>query len=237
MAMPLAPATQRRDWMDRTWNRFAYRCLPLVIANQSGWVIQSAHTLKATWNGSDALNAVTIEHLDGQAQHSAASHFGAGVLTFHIPYLFRTPPGWNLLARGPVNNPKDGISPLEGIVETDWTAATFTMNWKFTRPDFPVIFEQGETVCMVVPQRRGELERFTPEIRAFDEQADDARKYAVWSISRSAFNEALRVSEPEAVGEGWQRNYMKGRDLPGQAPFPGHQSSLKLAPVTDRRKK
>jgi hypothetical protein len=30
------------------------------------------------------------------------------------------------------------ISPLDGIVETDWLEATFTMNWKLTRPNHTV---------------------------------------------------------------------------------------------------
>jgi Family of unknown function (DUF6065) len=43
--------------------------------------------------------------------------------------VFRTPPGCNLYVRGPANSPKDGIAALEGIIETDWSEATFTMNW------------------------------------------------------------------------------------------------------------
>lgn len=42
--LPLTPAPIDRDWMDATPDRFAYRCLPLVIANQAGWVIPSALT-------------------------------------------------------------------------------------------------------------------------------------------------------------------------------------------------
>jgi hypothetical protein len=29
----IIPGQQRRPWMDETRNRFAYRCLPLTIAN------------------------------------------------------------------------------------------------------------------------------------------------------------------------------------------------------------
>ena len=56
------------------------------------------------------------------------SHFGSGVLTFHAGYLFRTPPGWAVWARGAPNTVKDGIVPLDGLVETDWLPFTFTMN-------------------------------------------------------------------------------------------------------------
>jgi hypothetical protein len=35
----------------------------------------------------------------------------------HLPMLFRSPAGYNLLVPGPANYPKDGVRPLEGIVE------------------------------------------------------------------------------------------------------------------------
>jgi hypothetical protein len=43
----------------------------------------------------------------GEVSPSAISHFGSGILTWNVPYLFRTPPGYNLLVRGPANWPKD----------------------------------------------------------------------------------------------------------------------------------
>ena len=38
--MPLEPAPTDREWMDNSGQRYAYRCLPLVIANQAGWIIR-----------------------------------------------------------------------------------------------------------------------------------------------------------------------------------------------------
>ncbi len=37
--MPLQTAERTRQWMEDTVDRFAYRCLPLAIANQVGWDI------------------------------------------------------------------------------------------------------------------------------------------------------------------------------------------------------
>jgi hypothetical protein len=158
-AMRLVPAPSGRTWMTETPNRFAYRCLPLLIANQAGWLLLNRHAVRATWNGSDALDGVAVEPL-GERLPTVRSHFGSGILTWNLPFLFRTSPGYNLLVRGPANWPKDGACPLEGLVETDWSPATFTMNWKLTRPHFPVVFEEDEPICMIVPQRRGELEAF-----------------------------------------------------------------------------
>jgi LPS sulfotransferase NodH len=161
MKTTVVPGGPTRAWMNATPNRFAYRCLPMVIANQWGWMIETSHRVEAVWDGSHQPAGLVVTS-DAGDKCIAASHFGSGVLTFHVAHLFRTPPGYNMHVRGPANMPKDGICALEGIVETDWMEATFTMNWKLTRPNHPVVFEAGEPIAMISPVRRNELERFVP---------------------------------------------------------------------------
>jgi Family of unknown function (DUF6065) len=225
--MRLVSAPSPRDWMDATPNRFANRCLPLRIANQAGWFILNDHALRATWNGGNKPSDLEIESLDGETSYSPKSHFGSGILTFSLSFLFRTPPGYNLQVRGPANWPKDGAYPLEGIVETDWAIATFTMNWKLTRADLPVTFEAGEPICMIVPQRRGELESFCPEIHELDEEPESASAYMQWAESRRKFNQALTVPGSEAVKSGWQKHYVRGT-TPSGGRVEEHQTKLKL---------
>lgn len=86
----------------------------------------------AVWDGGERENAVRIRP-DPGTHAPAVSHFGSGTLTFHIPCLFKTDSGTNLFVTGPLNRPKDGIAALTGIIETDWSPYTFTMNWRFTR--------------------------------------------------------------------------------------------------------
>ncbi len=214
-----------RVWMDATPGRFANRCLPMLIANQSGWLLLNPSPVLLTWDGSRAVSGVTVRALSDGAS-PAVSHFGQGIVTWHVPYLFRTPPGWNLLVRGPSNCPKDGIYALEGVVETDWAPETFTMNWQLTRPGLEVRFEEGEPYAMLVPQRRGDLEDFNPVLRRLSEAGDAAAEHRVWAASRQAFNQqvaARQVSE----GPGWQREYFQGRRLGGER-VAQHQRRLRL---------
>ena len=44
-------ADWQRDWMDATPNRYAYRCLPLTITNQTGWWIRNPVGFTAAWSG------------------------------------------------------------------------------------------------------------------------------------------------------------------------------------------
>jgi hypothetical protein len=228
----LVPAPASRDWMNDTIARFANRCLPLLVANQAGWVLLNQHRLRVTWNGGDSVNDLRIDYPRGGPAAPALSHFGHGILTWHIPYLFRTPPGYNLWARGPANWPKDGIYPLEGIVETDWAVATFTMNWKMTRPYHPVVFEVDEPICMLVPLRRNEVEDWQPVIQPIETAPELQAHYEHWSRSRSQFNTDLRTPGSEAVQRGWQKDYFQGHSPDGMT-APEHQTKLYVPPFSE----
>ena len=232
--LPLEPSPVGRPWMDATTNRFAYRCLPLVIANQAGWVVRNTHRLTVEWDGTQGTDGLRIGYGEPVAAPYAVSHFGGGVLTFTIGYLFRTPPGYNLQIRGPVNWPKDGISPLDGIVETDWTHASFTMNWKLTRPGLIVTFEPDEPIATIVPIARAQLEHWAPEIQPIAADADWQRGYTAWSGLRTSFNAALTQRRPQAVAAGWQRHYLLGMNVAGEH-APDHHTGLQLQPFADRR--
>lgn len=249
--MPLAVAPVDRDWMDASDRRAAYRCLPLAIANQAGWLLPCPAGFSAYWDGGPGKDSVRLEFdpppgaapapdpfgfsvvsfaAPAPARHHdprILSHFGNGVITFSVPYLFRTPPGVNLWVKGPSNFIKDGAQPLEGIVETDWLPATFTMNWKLTRPYHAVRFEAGEPICMLVPVPRGLAEALEPRYAPLSGEPELERDFREWERSRAAFNAALAQERPEAVQRGWQRDYMKGL-TPRGGRVSEHQTRLAL---------
>lgn len=225
--MPIVPAFRAREWMDETDDGFAYRCLPLLIANQLGWFLLNTQKLCITWSGGNSQDSLRVEAPEGGPPKLASSHFGEGVVTWDVPYLFRTSPGYNLLVRGPANWPKEGIYPLEGLVETDWLGATFSINWKMTRPDCEVTFEPGEPLAMIVPQRRGELEAFHPEVLDIESNAEIDHDYQQWETQRVGFITKLREADPEAERQGWQKHYLRGIKISGES-AEHHQTKLQL---------
>jgi hypothetical protein len=133
----------------------------------------------------------------------------------------------NLWVKGPSNWIKDGIQPLEGVVETDWLTASFTMNWKLTRPNHPVRFEQGEPICMIVPVPRGLAEELQPQYLPLDSDPELSRQFDAWSQGREAFNKALDEGREDIVRRGWQKDYNKGL-MPSGVLAKNHQTRLKL---------
>jgi len=230
--LPIRTSERARDWIEALPDRFAYRCLPLAMANQLGWELLCPVTFTARWSGRDGLDAIDIRFHEEKSE-LVGSHFGHGILTFSTGYLFRTTKSHNLWIKGPANFPKDGIAPLEGIIETDWAPFTFTMNWQFTRKRLKVTFEKDEPIACLLPYPRHYAAKFEPELKNLNEDPKLYQQYVSWREDRLRFNEELKQEGSEAQQEGWQRTYMKGQDLSGTT-FAGHQTKLPMKDFTRR---
>ena len=228
--LQLVAAPRRRRWMDKIVH--PNHCPPLRLANEAGWFLLNDHQIDVLWTGGEDCQSLTVQHVDGGAKHFAYSHFGYGLLTFQLPYLFRTPPGYNLLVRGPANCPKDGAFALDGLVETDWSPARFFMTWQITRANQVVRFDAGEPICMIVPQWRGDLERFAPEVRDLTTDSALQADHERWACAREKRVIEVQTSRAGAPRNWLQRDYDRGW-FPGGPVATEHQTRLHLQPFRD----
>jgi len=232
-APEIVPARPERMWMDRTPNRFAYRCTPITMANTTGWELLCPHHVALTWTGGGATLDIGIVET-GKAAGSAPlvqSHFGNGIATFMPGHVFRTDPDWALWCRGSPNMCKDGLTPLEGLVETEWLPFTFTMNWRFTRPG-TVEFRRGEPFCFVTPVPHVAMEAIRPRVMPLAADPQLAADHAAWKGSRDDLNARLAAREPAAMQAKWQRYDLKGEPPRGEAAPDTHRIKRRMrAPV------
>lgn len=228
----IVPAQPQRQWMDEFPDRHAYRCLPMTIANSSGWEILCPAPIEIVWNGGprqEDLEIRALKPLPGNRPvgEICRSHFTQGIMTFHVGYIFRTDPEWDLLATGPFNSPKENVSPLTGITETDWLPYPFTMNWQTLRPG-RVIFEEDEPFCFILPVRKQALMDCKPEIRKLSDEADLNRQYEMFKEARSGFMQKLERRDPETIKQAWQKYYFLGAH-PDGTKADQHVNKLRLA--------
>ena len=229
--LDVRPAPREREWMDATDQHYAYRCLPLNMANGHGWELLCPTGMDVHWDGGNALESVTVSP-DAGTEAIAVSHFGYGILTFHVPCVFQTPPGHELYVTAPINRPKDGIAGLTGLIETDWSPYGFTMNWKFTRPG-RVRYEAGEALCHFFPVARSTLAGTEPVWQPLSHNPALAQEHHAWLHSRGQFLQELGMPDSAASRAGWQRSYFKGPS-PGQCPAGvEHRTKLRL-PMFER---
>jgi hypothetical protein len=229
-------ADWQRDWMDATPSRFAYRCLPLTIANQTGVWVKNPVGFTATWQGSERPGSIDFQ-FDGPAEvwrKWLSNEFGAGIITWNTPFLFRTrPAGSRLLVSGPANAFKDNAHALTAILESDWMTMSFTMNWKIMRPGHPVRFEAGEPIFQAIPLASnacGDIEAARVTYKKLGDDPDLSRAYREWDRSRQRFIERSRAGDLKP--DEWQRDYFLGRDASGQPSAPVHMTKVKPPKVS-----
>ena len=228
----MVPGRQSRDWMDSFASRHPYRCLPLNMANTTGWEILCPIGFTAEWNGgpTQADIVITPDRPTPNLHHIVTSHFTRGVLTLHPQYLFRTPPGWGILCSGAPNHIKDGIQALVGLIETDWLPFPFTMNWLMTRPGM-ISFKKGEPFCFIQVVEHKKQDTIQPVIKSLESDPDFKNQFDAWAKQRNEFNESLVRRDPDAVKEAWQKFYFKG-----EKPDPTGQVVEKVEDHINRRR-
>jgi hypothetical protein len=143
--------------------------------------------------------------------------------------IFRTAPGVNLWVTGPTNAFKDGLQGLSATVETDWIPFPFSMSWKFTRPDHPVRFAQGEPFCLFVPVTRGLVAASEPRITSITENPELLEAWR-WGTARRSLDGLLAESERDLY-QRWYKNGEAPRRSTGDAPA-DHETNIVARPFT-----
>lgn len=225
-----------RAWMDNTAQSYAYRCLPLNIANAHGWSFHLPFDVMAWWNGDQVKESIKFRTRgEGNIADVCMSNFGHGIITFFVRGVFRTEPGWDLYISGAANAPLDGVAPLQGVAETDWSPYSFTMNWQITRPGTWVTFPKGYPFCSIFPVPHGYLQGIEPEIRSMSDNPELKRQHDEWSAGRRQFIADLGDPQSRATKDKWQKNYYQGK-MPDGADGPDdHLIKLRLREFSDLR--
>jgi hypothetical protein len=228
----LVPAPRTREWMDNTPSAFAYHCLPLVMANSLGWHLLNNVPCEMEWDGTEPSSGLKIwptEDLTENEKHFLpSSHFGSGVVTFHVEFMFWTERKISIITKGPTNRPKHGIAPLEGVIETDWLPYPFTVNWKMTAKNTRVRFERNEPIAQIIPWPMDTLDQFEPEVRSLQENPELFAQYEDYRKKRTVFNKKF-----EQDGKKRQKYYVRGEDSLGNK-AEEHRTDWKVKPfITD----
>ena len=132
----------KRDWMDETYNKHAYQCLPMTVANVSGWELVLPHDVVVTWD--DRLSTARV--IEGEFTKSGwhlVQNSITGMVSFALGYSIRTEPGIHIALSGSPNFYLDGAFPLAATVPTDWWPDEVNMNWAITKTNTEILFPAG----------------------------------------------------------------------------------------------
>jgi hypothetical protein len=222
MPLTIKPGEKQRQWMDETPGKYAYRCLPLSMANCTGWDLYPNDDFVVSWDGSIDQRNLQINYSETDS-HFITSSFGSGIFTVHTGFLFRTEPEWDMLVTGSPNHPCSWASPLSGVVETFWNDFTFTMNWKIHKAG-SYTWPKETPICRVLPIPHN-YDIVTEVVDLVDEPKQFER-YDTWARERmQIIDEIAYVYETGKDGKRvkagqpkteWEKDYYAGRRKNGE---------------------
>ena len=136
----------RRDWMDETYKKHAYQCMPMTVANVYGWELQMEEDLVVQWDGGNTPPTI----LSGQTTSSGREQANAsiiGMVSINMGWAINTETGYSLWMSGSPNYFLDGASALTATIPSSWWPDESQMNWKITKIGEPVTFPAGSPFC------------------------------------------------------------------------------------------
>ncbi len=236
----IRPSPPRRDWMDDVPAGYIYRCIPLLAANTMGWELLNPVDTSMIWDGGDRIENIKIE-CQQRGLFTASSHFGSGIATWYVPFLFKTSPDLGLYICGPANHEHNDARPLDAFVRTDWLPFPFTVNWKMSRSGTPVTFKKGEPIARVMPFPLALIDETQLEIVSLSSDPGFKAEVTEFGRARAANVAAQRANIAKAAASGelpsqdgvYNAQYVKAKGNEGGGT--PHQTIFKPRPVIDKR--
>jgi len=231
-------------------------CGPYIHANQAGWWLTSPVDVDITYRGNgkydekfyseyEPLEKFVIKSSlrpNDKFRDEGRTLIGKGnaapeVYQIWTGCIFRTPPGWGLHVRTPINFTEVHRRPFwiqEGMLETDWMAYDIWINLEFHTVNQTVSLRRNmwPPLAQIIPVRR---ESYQSKWSMTDEILDSSREdhKDVWD-----FWQEYNWRKWKAMGEKDTRTYHKTRKEAMRHLYPNQEvtdSSPESLPNEDNR--
>jgi len=121
----ISPMSIKRDWMDVTPEKHAYRCFPVTQANMIGWNLSCTDDIVFIWNGINDTSSDNVTILQG----SDITYTGRGqsTVSFHTGLTFRTEKDVSMFTINPVNYFNEDFETMSSLISTSWLDTAFPL--------------------------------------------------------------------------------------------------------------
>jgi hypothetical protein len=138
-----------REWMDETFERHAYQCFPMALANRLGWSISFNEDLSFIRKSSQDTNNGYVDILKGE--EIISNRRANGTVSFETGLTFDPQQNVSLLTVPPPNFFIDGIHCISTIISTSVLIGEFPIAIMVTKKDEEIIIPAGTPVATIIP--------------------------------------------------------------------------------------
>jgi hypothetical protein len=221
----ISPMSIKRDWMDQTSEKHAYRCFPVTQANVVGWSISCIEDISFIWDG---INDQSQEHVEIIfAPEGSYTGRGQSSISLNTGLIFRTDKEVSIITINPVNYFNEDFETMSNLISTSFYDNPLPLAIKAKKANEKVVIKAGTPVATIIPISLTGLNNSSIEIF---EYKDENRLRTNANIS---YGEAAQKLNKSGQWTDWYRDAV---DENGEVKGQHETKTLKLY-VKDNTKK
>jgi hypothetical protein len=151
----IAPMPIKRDWMDVTSEKHAYRCFPVTQSNVIGWNIFCTTDIEFIWDG---INDQTPDHIK-ILQSPPGSYGGRGQssISLQTGLIFRTDKNISMFTINPVNYFSNEFETMSSLMTTSFYDNPLPLSIKAKLANKNILIQSGTPLATIIPISLSEL--------------------------------------------------------------------------------
>lgn len=202
----ITPMSIKRDWMDETSGKHAYRCFPVTQANVVGWSLFCTQDIVFTWDGT---NDQTDQHITISNPVDAYAGRGQSSVSLNTGLVFRTEEEVSLLTINPVNYFNDDFETMSNLISTSFYDNPLPLAIKAKTANKEVVIKSGTPIATIIPISLSALNNSVIQIIEYTDK-DRSREKA-----NIEYGSAAQVINTSGQWTDWYRNAVneKGESL------------------------
>lgn len=214
----------KRDWMDITFDRHAYHCFPISLANRLGWGISFKEDIRFIWDGVNDSRSDHVKILSGgQYVHP---HRGNRTISFNTGFTFRTDENLTILTMPVPNQFIDGTQCITTLVSTSVLPGELAVAWMITKANEEIVIPAGTPIAAILPISLTDIQSFEMVIKSSN------------GLYSQEINEYMKArgdaaQEKNSRGE-WTHFYRDAKDHLGE-PFGKHEAKKIILKTTEEK--
>jgi hypothetical protein len=158
----IAPMSIKRDWMDATPEKHAYRCFPVSQANMVGWSLSCKEDIRFIWNGINDTSSENIKLLEPKGYLYTSR--GQSTISLTTGLVFRSETNTSLLTINPVNFFSTEFETMSSLISTSFYDNPLPLAIKAKVPNKEVIIKSGTPIATIIPVSLSSMDNTSIEI-------------------------------------------------------------------------
>lgn len=164
------PISVKRDWMDSTFEKHAYRCFPVSLANTLGWTFSFPEDISFIWDGDPGSADGHVKVISGDRY--VFTNRANATISFSSGLTFRSDSNVSLLLMPVPNQFIDGVHGFTNIISTSVLEAPLPYAWKITKANEVITIPANTPIVSIIPISLKDVQE--TEVNLYNEDFEDS---------------------------------------------------------------